>query len=128
MTAIAKPILAMAVAAFSLGAPGWANATEPYGTWVRPSSGTLVKFYACGDRLCARVSGAIDTAQKNNNGPVIMKNAKKSSDSTWEGDLIDAESGKIYSGIVTLQSANALNLKGCLAIILCRSETWTRVK
>jgi len=29
---------------------------------------------------------------------------------------------------VTLQSAEALSLQGCIAGFLCQSETWTKVK
>lgn len=105
-----------------------AQAAEPYGTWVRPSTGSQVSFYACGGKLCARVAAVKDEARKKEIGTVIMKGATKSGDNTWKGDLLDVESGKIYSGVVTLESANALNLKGCVAMVLCRGETWQRVK
>jgi len=105
-----------------------AQAAEPYGTWVRPSTGSQVNFYACGGKLCARVAAVKDEARKKEIGTVIMKGAVKSGDNTWKGDLLDVESGKTYSGVVTLESANALNLKGCVAMVLCRGETWQRVK
>ena len=105
-----------------------AQAAEPYGTWLRPSTGTQVSFYACGGKLCARVAAVKDQSRKKEIGIVIMKGAAKSGDNVWKGDLLDVESGKIYSGVVTLESANALNLKGCVALVLCRSETWQRVK
>jgi uncharacterized protein (DUF2147 family) len=105
-----------------------AQAAEPYGTWLRPSTGTQVSFYACGGKLCARVAAVKDESRKKEVGTVIMKGAAKSGDNVWKGDLLDVESGKTYSGVVTLESANALNLKGCVAMVLCRGETWQRVK
>jgi uncharacterized protein (DUF2147 family) len=105
-----------------------AQAAEPYGTWVRPSTGTQVNFYACGGKLCARISGVKDETRKKTIGTVIMKGAAKSGDNTWKGDLLNTENGKIYSGVVTLESANALNLKGCVAMVVCSGETWQRVK
>ena len=105
-----------------------AQAAEPYGTWQRPSTGTQVNFYACGGKLCAKVAAVKDEARKKEVGTVIMKGAAKSGDNTWKGDLLDLESGKTYSGVVTLESASALNLKGCVAMVLCRGETWTKVK
>jgi uncharacterized protein (DUF2147 family) len=105
-----------------------AQAAEPYGTWVRPSTGTQVNFYACGGKLCARISGVKDETRKKTIGTVIMKGAAKSGDNTWKGDLLNTENGKIYSGFVTLESANALNLKGCVAMVVCSGETWQRVK
>ena len=95
---------------------------------MRPSTGSQVSFYACGGQLCARVAAVKDESRKKEIGTVIMKGAVKSGDNTWKGDLLDVESGKIYSGVVTLENANALNLKGCVAMVLCRGETWQRVK
>ncbi len=105
-----------------------AQAAEPYGTWVRPSTGTQVNFYACGGKLCARITAVKDQTRKNTIGTVIMKGAAKSGDNTWKGDLLNTENGKTYSGVVTLESANALNLKGCVAVVMCSGETWQRVK
>jgi len=104
-----------------------AHAAEPYGTWLRPSTGTQVDFYNCGSKLCAKIVAVKDQARKKEVGVVIMKGATKSADNKWEGDLLDAESGKVYSGVVTLESANALSLKGCV-LVICQGETWTRVK
>lgn len=105
-----------------------ASAADPFGTWRRPSTGTHVNFYACGDKLCARIAAVQDQSRKNTVGTVIMKGASKTSDTKWEGDLLDVESGKTYRGVVTLESANALNLQGCIALMFCRGETWVRVK
>lgn len=107
---------------------GAAFAADPHGTWLRPSTGTQVNFYACGAKLCAKITAVKDQARKNEVGTVIMKGAAKSGEDTWKGDLLDVESGKIYSGVVTMESASALNLKGCVAMVLCRGETWQRVK
>jgi uncharacterized protein (DUF2147 family) len=123
MTATIKSLAAGAVLfAFC----GIANAAEPYGTWTRPSTGTQVNFYNCGGKLCGKIAAVKDQARKKEVGTVIMKGAAKSGDNTWKGDLLDVESGKTYSGVVTLESANALNLKGCVAAVFCRGETWTR--
>lgn len=105
-----------------------AFAAEPTGTWVRPSTGTQVNFYNCGSKLCARITAVKDQSRKNTIGTVIMKGAVKSGDNTWKGDLLNTENGKTYSGVVTLESANALNLKGCVAMVMCSGETWQRVR
>ncbi len=123
MRVIAKTLFAASFI-FTAGA---ANAAEPYGNWVRPSTGTQVNFYACGGKLCGKITGVKDQSRKKEIGTVIMKGAAKSGDNTWKGDLLDVESGKTYSGVVTLESASALNLKGCVAMVLCRGETWRKV-
>jgi uncharacterized protein (DUF2147 family) len=120
--------VAAAALLLSIVSGGAAQAAEPYGTWVRPSTGTQVNFYACSSKLCARITAVKDETRKNTVGTVIMKGAAKSGDSTWKGDLLNTENGKTYSGVVTLESANALNLKGCVAMVVCSGETWQRVK
>jgi uncharacterized protein (DUF2147 family) len=97
----------------SLALAGTAAAAEPYGTWTRPSTGTQVSFYNCGGKLCGKIVSVKDEARKKEVGTVILKGAAKSGDNVWKGDLLDVDSGKTYSGVVTLESANALNLKGC---------------
>jgi hypothetical protein len=39
-------------------------AAEPFGTWVRPSTGTQVGFYDCGGKLCAKIVAVKDQARK----------------------------------------------------------------
>jgi uncharacterized protein (DUF2147 family) len=105
-----------------------ANAAEAYGVWVRPSTGTQVQFYDYGGKLCGKIVAVKDQSRSKEIGTVIMKGAAKSGGNVWKGDLLDVESGKIYSGVVTLEGPSALNLKGCVAMVLCRGETWRKVR
>ena len=118
--------LVLATLVLSAVASSQAFAADPTGTWVRPSTGTIVKFYSCGDALCAKVVGVKDKAKQATVGTVIMSGAAKSGDNTWKGDLLNTEDGQTYSGVVTL-TGGGLNLKGCvLGGIVCKGETWTR--
>lgn len=121
---IKSTLVGLALASFAV--IGVAQAAEPYGTWTRPSTGTQVSFYNCGGKLCGKIVAVKDQARKKEVGTVIMKGAAKSGDNVWKGDLLDVESGKIYAGVVTLESASALNLKGCVAAVFCRGETWVK--
>lgn len=116
--AIAASVLASAAAS--------ALAASPNGTWVRPSTGTTVKFYDCAGQLCAKIVGVKDPAKKGTVGTVIMGGAKKASDSKWEGDLLNTENGNVYSGYVAL-TGGGLKLEGCaLGGIVCTGERWRR--
>lgn len=113
--------LALAVAA------GSASAAEPYGTWVRPSTGTQVNFYSCGGGLCAKITAVKDASKKGTVGKVIMSGAKKTGDNKWQGSLLNTDNGNTYSGYVTLEGGG-LKLEGCaLGGIVCTGETWKRV-
>jgi uncharacterized protein (DUF2147 family) len=57
-----------------------------------------------------------------------MADGKKSGDSKWQGSLYKRENGKTYSGTITVKSKEAIDLSGCVAAVLCRTVTWTRVK
>ena len=61
-------------------------------------------------------------------GLVIMQGAKKTGDNKWAGTLYNRENGKSYSGTVTVKSKNELDLSGCVAAVLCKTVTWTRIK
>jgi len=125
----ARLVFGVAVAgALAAGLAVSARAEEPFGTWLRPSTGTQVNFYNCGGKLCAKIVAVKDQSRKGEIGTVIMNGAAKSSDNEWRGDLLNTEDGKTYSGVVTLEGPNALNLKGCMAAIFCKGETWQRVK
>ena len=75
MTKFALPLFAC-VAWLSLA--GIANAAEPYGVWVRPSTGSHVRFYDCGGKLCGKVIAVEDQSRKSEVGKMIMRGATKS--------------------------------------------------
>ncbi|MFM2423567.1 MAG: hypothetical protein RL291_2097 [Pseudomonadota bacterium] len=104
-----------------------AHAQSPVGSWTRPSTGTVIQFYDCSGKLCARITGVKDQSKKDTVGKVIMSGAEKSGDNQWKGSLLNTDDGQTYSGVVTLEGPNALNLKGCvLGGIICKGETWSR--
>lgn len=105
-----------------------AFAADPFGTWLRPSTGATVSFYDCGGKLCAKVVGQKDPAKKDTIGKVIMSGATKTGQNTWKGSLLNLDNGQTYTGVVTLESAKALKLEGCvLGGVICNGETWTKV-
>jgi uncharacterized protein (DUF2147 family) len=120
-------VVGMAIASFA-ALSGTARAADPYGVWLRPSSGSQARFYNCGGKLCATIVAVKDASRKSEIGKSILHGAVKSGANTWTGNLTDVGSGKVYSGTVTLQSESALSLQGCIVSFLCQSETWTRVK
>ena len=87
-----------------------------------------VEISDCGGKLCAKVAAVKDEARKKEVGTVIIHGMMKSGENKWEGDLLNLDDGKTYSGVVTLESASALNLKGCVMGFLCKGETWRKVR
>ncbi len=138
--------LAMAAGAGLLGlvlagAPAAAQTAEDaFGLWLNPENGSNIELYKCGEALCARLVKVTDgqtTDDKNPDpakrsrpivGLVIMDGAKKSGANAWAGTLYNRENGKSYSGTITVKSKDSVDLSGCVAVVLCRTATWTRIK
>jgi uncharacterized protein (DUF2147 family) len=115
---------ALVVLAVAFASP--AMAADPFGKWVRPSTGTQVNFYNCGGKLCGKIVGVRDTSRNKEIGTIILNGAVKSGDNQWKGSLLNTDDGKTYAGVVTLEGADGLNLKGCAFGIICQGETWRR--
>jgi uncharacterized protein (DUF2147 family) len=130
-------LLALSLATASATAQ---KAEDAVGVWLNPDNGSNVEFYKCGEGVCGKIVKVTDgqtTDDKNPDpakrsqpivGLVIMQGAKKTGENKWAGTLYSRENGKSYSGTVTVKSKDALDLSGCVAAVLCRTVTWTRVK
>lgn len=61
--------------------------------------------------------------------PIILDmKPSTSKENRWEGQIYNSENGKTYDASITLESADALRVEGCVLGILCGGETWTRHK
>jgi uncharacterized protein (DUF2147 family) len=107
------------VAAVALAAVPVLAADSVDGLWLRPKTGKQVQSYACEGGLGLKV---VDTGQ------VIMCGAKAKGGNRYDGTLTSTDDGKQYNGSVTLEG-DSLKLSGCiLGGLICKSETWSRVK
>ena len=113
---------------FLIGLTASASAIDPYGKWMRPSTGAVVNFYNCGGKLCGKIVAVKAASSAKEVGTVIVSGAVKTGDNEWKGSLLDTDNGKTYTGVITLVGADGLNLKGCALGIICEGETWSRVK
>jgi uncharacterized protein (DUF2147 family) len=115
------------------------TAEDAFGVWLNPENQSNVEFYRCGEGLCAKITKVSDGQKTDDKNPdaakrnrpivglVIMEGAKKSGANAWSGTLYNRADGKSYSGTVTVKAKNSLDLSGCVALVVCRTTTWTRV-
>jgi uncharacterized protein (DUF2147 family) len=81
-----------------------------------------------GDGLCHHCEG--DRKDQLIEGMTFMWGFKQAADGEWEeGQLLDPESGDVYSGSIEIADDSALlNVRGYIGISLFgRSQTWNRV-
>lgn len=123
------------------GASAWAqSADDAFGLWLNPDNQSNVELYKCGGSLCAKITKNPDGQKTDDKNPdpakrnrpivglVIMQDGKKTGPTKWSGSLYNRENGKTYSGSITVKSRNAIDLAGCVVVILCKTTTWTRLK
>lgn len=127
-----------------LATTGFALAADPSGTWRLDNGKVTVKVRQCGDEVCANIVGLkeptykdgkpkIDKYNKNASlrnrplmGLAVLSNMKPAGDNTWTGNIYNADDGRTYSATMTL-SGNTMKLKGCVAGIFCKTNTFRKL-
>jgi uncharacterized protein (DUF2147 family) len=139
MTKTSTATAALLALAFAGGIAFAQTAEDAFGTWLNPDDKSNIELYKCGEGLCAKISKLVDAKAVDEKNPdaakrdrpivglVIMDGAKKSGANKWSGTLYNPTDGKSYAGTVTIKSKDAVDLSGCVAYVLCRTTTWTRV-
>lgn len=100
---------------------GTANAGGTYGKWLRTKTGEHVTSYPCGGGLGLR-------GVRNGKPLIVMCGAKHIGGGKYKGRLTSPDDGNTYSGTVSVKRTK-LVLSGCvLGGLICKSETWRRLK
>ena len=87
------------------------------GNW-KTASGETAVIGPCGGAFCVTLKTGKHA------GKQIGKLSGKGN--SYSGDITDPANDKTYSGTGTV-SGNSLSITGCVLIILCKSQTWTRL-
>ena len=114
-----------------------ALAADPRGTWLSQSGETRIRFADCGGQLCGTIVASAQARDDKNENAALRSRAlvgvrmitmRANGADNWQGSLYNFQDGKTYNGRMTMPSANAMSLSGCvLGGLICRSQTWSRV-
>lgn len=94
-----------------------AQAASIEGRW-RTESGANASIAKCGGAFCIDLTSGEHAGKRI--GRVSAQTAAK-----YTGTVTDPGNGKQYSGSAIV-NGNSLKLSGCVARVLCRSQSWTR--
>ena len=139
------PIAAAMAAALLLAAvPSRAQQSPPLGQWLTETKRGVVEVYPCADKLCGRLVWLIEPIRRgapavdDKNPEPALRNRPlcgltmlgdfHQEDAThWDdGWIYDPDSGKTYHATMTLESGNALRVRGYVGIPLFgESQHWT---
>lgn len=132
----------LVAAALSAGLAASAQAAGATGVW-RTSAGADVELTACGAALCGKLLNSPQIAAQPGLKDALNKDAAlrnrplkglqilsgfSGGPTKWtKGRVYNPEDGATYSGSIEL-AGDKLKLTGCAAPMLCRTQTWTRVR
>ena len=137
-----KICTALAAAALAIAAPAQA-AGSILGNWVTEDRDAIVKISQCGPTVCGRIHKYLVTppngvGQKDINNPdrklrsrtllgMAILTGFTRDGKIWRGKVYDPKTGKTYRSEVSLNSANSLKMKGCIAFF-CQGQNWSRAR
>jgi uncharacterized protein (DUF2147 family) len=141
MKAISLASLAV-LGMFAIGSQAFA--ADPSGTWRLTSGKVTVKVRQCGGEICANIVGLKEPTyddgtpkiDRHNKNPALRKrplmglsvlsDMRPAGDNSWQGAIYNADDGRTYSATMTM-SGNTIKLKGCVAGIFCKTQTFVKV-
>ena len=136
-------LLLIGALAGSAASPALAEDTAARGTWRTPEQGGLIEVSTCDGGLCGKIAGGnpnaapADRVDRNNKNPALrgrplmgmyIFRGLKPAGGSWKGAIYNPNDGGTYAAAVSLKSANALEVKGCLVWPLCKTQVWARVR
>lgn len=143
-------LLVLTLAATALLAPGAAHAqprpSPILGDWMTAGDGARVRMAPCRGNartLCghfvALKGGLRDERDVQNTNPALrgrrligmpfVTGFKQAGSNRWSGGKIyNPKDGKTYSAKMALNANGTLTVSGCVLMVLCQGETWTRAR
>jgi uncharacterized protein (DUF2147 family) len=133
------------VAAMVLGTSTARSQSDPSGIWLTQAGDAQVHVHQCGGGICGKIVWLRDPIDKNTGRPqiddknpnpalarrpvmgmTIFSTMQPTAANRWSGRIYNADDGQTYAANLTLQSANVLEVQGCMGA-LCGAETWRKV-
>ena len=134
-------VLAPLLLTFPLAGPALADLQ---GIWAMSDGKVTVKVDDCGGNLCARIVDLKEPISKidgkpkvdrenpdpaKRNRPLIglsiLIGMKPTGDNFWKGAIYNPDDGKTYSATVRYDG-RSMKVKGCVAGVLCKTNTFVR--
>ncbi len=120
-------------------------APVPAGLWSTPKDKAQVRIAACGDSLCATLAGLKKPNDRDGRpkrdvrnpnlalrdrpvvGVSLVSDMRPDGDA-WSGTVYNPDDGRTYSGRIVVDGADRLQLQGCVAGVLCKTQVLRRLR
>jgi uncharacterized protein (DUF2147 family) len=142
----APALLAASLAMGSMSVSASAGEGSPYGTWTMTNGKVTVRVKDCGGKLCGSIVALKEPISKIDGKPKVDREnpdpakrkrpiiglsvligMKPTGDGKWTGSIYNPDDGNTYSASLEMASPTRMNVKGCVAGILCKTNKFVRV-
>ena len=136
MNKIIASAVGLTIIAFMGFSGSAANAQSPIGNW-KTNTGSTVKIFKCGSRLCGKLTNVPDGQKYDTKNPdkakrkrpikgLVIMSMKSSGKNKWSGTLYKRSNGQTYSGSMKMSGANVIKMSGCVLGFVCQTASWSR--
>jgi uncharacterized protein (DUF2147 family) len=129
---------ALVLSSFAVPASAGSPPDAPIASeWRNPSNSVHVRLDKCGGAICGTVTWASDKAIADAKrggttqlvGTHLFRDLKPEGAGKWSGKVFVPDIRQTFSGTVQFQDGDKMVGKGCVLFgIICKSQTWSRVR
>ncbi|MFG5117116.1 DUF2147 domain-containing protein [Methylorubrum sp. POS3] len=123
----------------SLGGPVFAQkGTDLAGLWQTENAGSTVRIARCGAGYCGTIAATPGPGLDAKNPDPALQSRKlvgvqimsagTPSGEAFEGSLYNPNDGKTYAGSLTPKGPDTVEVAGCVLSVLCKRQTWRRIR
>ena len=126
--------LAAFAALLVLPSPAPAQVAQQGNVWRNPQNSVRVRVDKCGKSRCGVVVWANDKAKADSArggtpnlvGLNLFHGFHQEKSNVWKGKVFVPDLNRTVSGTITIENQNTAVARGCM--LICKSQTWTRVR
>lgn len=97
------------------------------GAWARGDGIARVKVERCGAQICMTDTYIRPDVTSEKVGDKVIFDVKPQADGTLSGSAYDPQRDLKFSVVVTF-AGDRMTTKGCVLAVVCKSESWTRIR
>ncbi|MDV2985702.1 UNVERIFIED_CONTAM: DUF2147 domain-containing protein [Methylobacteriaceae bacterium AG10] len=124
--------------AVSAGGAQAQKAADLSGLWQTETAGSTVRIARCGGGYCGTIATTAGTGVDAQNPDPALRTRKlvgvqimqagTPSGAGFEGSLYNPNDGKTYAGSLTPKAPDTVEVAGCVLSVLCKRQTWRRIR
>ncbi|CAO4145173.1 DUF2147 domain-containing protein [Methylorubrum thiocyanatum] len=114
------------------------KAADLSGVWQTETAGSTVRIARCGGGYCGTIAATAGSGVDAQNPDPALRSRKlvgvqimqagTPSGAGFEGSLYNPNDGKTYAGSLTPKGPDTVEVAGCVLSVLCKRQTWRRIR